>query len=882
MADEPDQQPTDPAEAAVRVAFMKRWNADKARGSVRDLSEYQALFPGYETWVASEYEAAGADDDTDDPGTGSVHGRRYREVREIGRGGMGVVLDVWDRHLRRSLAMKILPTSTGTGTPHASGGSSRSLRRFFDEAWITGRLAHPGIVPVHDLGFDAAGRPFFTMTRIKGESLRTLIERSRDDAGSERSQARLLGIVLRVCEAITFAHAEGVIHRDLKPANVMVGSFGETYVLDWGLASTTSRLGPDGEATTASVDAPDRTRAGDVVGTPAYMAPEQAHGDHDAIGPSTDIYAIGAMLYHVVSGEPPYTGSSSQRVVDAVISGPPRPLESLARDRCPPELVAICAKAMARDPASRYASMSELADDLRAFLELRVVRAYETGPFAEARKWIRRNRALTAMGGAAILAMAIGLGVAMFQRSVAEDNARQSDADFEFAHTVVDDMVQRVAAKDLAVVPGTERVRATVLERALSFYRELLHRRSSNPRVRLFVSRALCELAQAERELGRFEEAHAHLVEAVAEARRVFESAPLATATATSVAISHTRLASLQHVRGLEDDANAQLEQALDVLELALRELGEDAALLRHKAETLSLRGAWISQTGDWTATIAVSRAILDAARGSMAIDRDHPDAHTITVTALINIASAHSALGQIEEGRPVIRQAMTHIESRPELWTSRRAREKLAGAFDLLQHFTADEDPEAAMRYGQRAVAIAKSLTEEFPSIARHHYYLGRMLRNAALPLNAESRARYCEQSVAAHRKAVELAPRNELFARKLMSVREDAHATFLEFGDHRRLAAQAANLEARRLDQPADLPALMLVQCALLVRRDSALTDDQRPRLASEYAARAVASLDRAVQAGELERLERDEFEVIEDRSDFRALQQRIADSR
>jgi serine/threonine protein kinase len=211
---------------------------------------------------------------------------------------MGTVERVYDRQLRRELARKVV---RGASDP-------RSISRFLDEARITAQLQHPGIPPVHELGTDRDGRLWYTMPFVPGRTLGQIAElvQARDP---EWPLPRVLGVLLKVCEAVAFAHSRGVIHRDLKPSNVMVGQFGETYVMDWGLASVSGdaegggrtvvvdRAGPD-------EDSPLATRDGDVVGTPAYMPPEQARGELDRIGRRVDVYAAGAMLYHLLAGVP--------------------------------------------------------------------------------------------------------------------------------------------------------------------------------------------------------------------------------------------------------------------------------------------------------------------------------------------------------------------------------------------------------------------------------------------------------------------------------------------------------------------------------------------------------------------------------------------------
>ncbi|MEM7308951.1 MAG: protein kinase [Planctomycetota bacterium] len=367
---------------------------------------------------------------------------RYTVLDEVGRGAMGTVHRVWDARLRRVLAMKVSSarrrSSEARGTP---AGSSRSLYRFLEEAQVMAQLDHPGVLAVHDVGVDANGRVWFTMHLVRGLDLKEVLRLAAEGLAGW-SQARVVGVLVRVCETLAFAHAKQVLHRDLKPSNVMVGRLGETYVMDWGLARVRGRedahaAGPDvasdstdGAASVAlaSVRREDAARTGvpglltqdgAVIGTPSYMAPEQAAGDLAAVGPAADVYAAGAILYHLLAGRAPYSDLGSAReapgLLRAVRAGAPTPLSKLSPG-APAELVAICDKAMARRADDRYRSMEALAHDLRAFLEGRVVSAFRTGPLVEMAKWVRRNRLAAAAAGLALVSSLAGsLGLAYVQ-----------------------------------------------------------------------------------------------------------------------------------------------------------------------------------------------------------------------------------------------------------------------------------------------------------------------------------------------------------------------------------------------------------------------------------------------------------------------------------
>jgi formylglycine-generating enzyme required for sulfatase activity len=346
---------------------------------------------------------------------------------------MGMILRVHDEDLHRDLAMKvILPRDDAPSSGGSSNVEPRVLGRFLEEAQVTGQLDHPGIVPVHEMGLDAEGRVYFTMRLVAGRDLEKIFALVRGEKEGW-TKTRAVGAILKVCEAVAYAHDKGVIHRDLKPANVMVGRFGEVYVMDWGLARVQGRPevrdvrlrandAPSSavhsdlmSARSLGLDSSLVTMDGDIVGTPAYMPPEQARGEINAIGPASDIYSIGAILYHLLAGRAPFVTQGKDgdaiKVWRRVCEGPPARLRELAPESHP-ELVAICEKAMARDPKERYARALDLAEDLQAYLEGRVVHAYEAGVFAEVRKWVLRNKALAWTVSAAAIVVLLGSATA--------------------------------------------------------------------------------------------------------------------------------------------------------------------------------------------------------------------------------------------------------------------------------------------------------------------------------------------------------------------------------------------------------------------------------------------------------------------------------------
>lgn len=356
-----------------------------------------------------------------DPVTGEwVPVYKYEIKSKLGQGGMGEVYKVLDRDLRREVAMKRLRPQA------AMGAAEEDLLRFVKEAQATGRLEHPNIVPVHDLGVDGDGRVYFTLKYVKGLSLKEVIRGRRDATQLEDKRKfrdvftprQMIEILISVCNAVAYAHSKDIIHRDLKPDNIMLGNFGEVLVMDWGLAKILGKKGTQEVPQESSFDFNLRanldssmTMEGAIAGTPAYMSPEQAGGRISELDFRTDIYSLGAMLYEILAGEPPYKGTTALEVVRMVTEGPPAPLASgtYGFRPIPRELQAICEKAMAHQAGQRYAGAEQMRDDLTAYLEDQPVSCCPDTVIQRSVKWVKRNRyrvtasAITAVGIFAII-----------------------------------------------------------------------------------------------------------------------------------------------------------------------------------------------------------------------------------------------------------------------------------------------------------------------------------------------------------------------------------------------------------------------------------------------------------------------------------------------
>ncbi len=385
------------------------------------------------------------------------HPGRYVRQAELGRGGMGRVIVVKDTHLGREVALKELLDQSVPGNDAMSIGSAA---RFLREARITGQLEHPGIVPVHELGQRADGTIYYTMKRIRGRSLASILK----EKTTLQERLTLLAVFRNVCEAVAYAHSKGVVHRDLKPDNIMVGDFGDTLVVDWGLAKVrgeaeiaTERVsGQSGRA--SSHDDLARTLDGHAIGTPAYMSPEQARGELGSIDERADVWGLGTILYEILAGHPPYVGTSALDVLAKVLDTPPPRVIEAAPD-APAELAAVVDRSLMRDASSRYPNAGEVAKEIGAYLDGRTVGAYEYSAYELGMRFVRKHRAASLAAVSVVLSILV-TSIVVYRSFLDESRARA------IAEAARDDaMEQRTSAED-SMHTAESAVADALLERA--------------------------------------------------------------------------------------------------------------------------------------------------------------------------------------------------------------------------------------------------------------------------------------------------------------------------------------------------------------------------------------------------------------------------------
>jgi serine/threonine protein kinase len=365
-------------------------------------------------------------------------GERFRKLRPHARGGLGEVFVARDEELSREVALKqMLPQYTH---------SNACRERFVREAEITGGLEHPGIVPVYGLGTCGDGRPYYAMRFIRGETLKDAILRFHDHEQGPQKEGersvelrRLLQRMLDVCHAVDYAHSRGVLHRDLKPSNIMLGKYGETLVVDWGLAKAAGHddvpltdIRTEPALVPRSGSSSEPTALGKAIGTPSYMSPEQAAGRVDRVTHLSDVYSLGATLYELLTGRPPYVTGNIGEVLRRVQEGKflrPR----LVQPDVPAGLEAICLKAMSHDPAQRYTSVQSLAEDIERWLADEPVQAHNESQSERVDRWLRHHRAWANASALVVFLLAAAASVALAivhtaQRETADAHAAEQIA----------------------------------------------------------------------------------------------------------------------------------------------------------------------------------------------------------------------------------------------------------------------------------------------------------------------------------------------------------------------------------------------------------------------------------------------------------------------
>lgn len=557
---------------------------------------------------------------------------RYESVEEVGRGGWGVVVRATDRQLQREVAVKKLG-------PAASSDADIG-RRFLHEAQITAQLQHPGIVPVYERGVGLDDRqPFYAMKLLNGETLQAKIRAYHDlpsGAGKRQRFHQLLRSFIDICHAVSYAHAKNVIHRDLKPANVVIGEFGETIVVDWGLATDLSAAAEESESVATlpagtplprAAEASTRlngllspviTQDGSVVGTPAYMPPEQARGCKEEFSPASDTYSLGVMLYVILTGRLPFHGDDVETTLQQVMRGEYRHPQTVDK-RTPAALASVCVKAMSLNPQDRYQHAGELGNDVSRYLANERVTAHRDRVVDRLARWCRRHStiATSLLAGAVTLAIVSGIAaILIHQAHTAETAARQQAEQAHQEETLARQAAEQARADALDRLrksrmaadtwliglsgalegfPGLQTVREDLIREALDHYTQLHASVQEDRQLVLEAARCLLRMGDLHLLLGEPDAAH-HAFATAAE-----------------------RLKSMEQTDSVLSES-LNCETGLLLVELqreALTQAGSAQCDALSRAATLLLES-----TDDAESKLAAGRAFLVAGRGAESLQQ--------------------------------------------------------------------------------------------------------------------------------------------------------------------------------------------------------------------------------------------------------------------
>jgi len=767
--------------------------------------------------------------------------QRYQLVRPHARGGLGEVHVALDTELNREVALKRILES------RVEGDSDR--RRFVFEAEVTGGLEHPGIVPIYSLGHDPrTGRPFYAMRFIRGDSLKDAIAAYHSDEAkraepSERSLQlrRLLSQLIDGCNAIAYAHDRGVLHRDIKPANIMVGKYGETLVVDWGLAKVVGRIDePAGARDEATLRPPSgsglqETLPGSALGTPQYMPPEQAEGRHDVIGLASDVYSLGATLYTILVGRPPFVAQAVPEILAAVRRGDfeaPRTVDP----RIPRGLEAICLKAMALRPGDRYPTATALAEDLEHWLADEPIAARPDPRLVRLGRWVRRHKTLVAGIAGLLLATTIGLAVgtvllgqanrqiraqkrqvtvnfelAERRRIEAQENYVRAERNYELAREAVDQFYTRVSENMLLNQPHMEPLRRELLESARAYYERFTNRRADDPRSRSDLGWALLRLSRIDRDLGSTSKAIAHADRARALFAELTDGYPENPEYRRYLAASFNDLGGLSLDLGRLEEADALYRAALELRRRLADEHPEVASYQRDLAASYNDLGMRYSGrlygAGNTAEAEAAYHRALDIYQ--RLVD-ENPEVTAIDqhlAATLMNLATLYSGVGRMEDSEAMFKRAI-ELEDRlaseyPEVIEYQSA---VATSYNNLGiHYGAagrTEDAEAmfkrAMEFRERLVEQHTELIEVRVGLGGTYCNLGVLYRNSPEPGPA---LRWFDRAETTLQSALDREPRHDKARAFLYNTVRGRASTLDRLGRHGEAAEDWGR--AARLDE-------------------------------------------------------------------------------
>jgi serine/threonine-protein kinase len=685
-------------------------------------------------------------------GTPTSSGTRFHILRPHARGGLGEVFVAHDSELNRQVALKEMQDR------HADDPRSRA--RFLLEAEVTGGLEHPGVVPVYGLGRYPDGRPFYAMRFIRGESLQAAIARYHEARSKGADVTRspefelrtLLTRFIAVCNAVAYAHSRGVLHRDIKPANIMLGPYGETLLVDWGLAKSGIEE-PARGASEGTVEAPLRpsmtddigaTLQGSVLGTPAYMSPEQAAGRLDLLGPASDVYSLGATLYCVLTGKAPFGGSDRGELLARVQRGV-FPAPRLLNEQAPAPLEAICVKAMALRPEERYASARALAMDLEHWLADEPVAAYSEPLSVRLRRWGRRHRTLVTGAAAALLVAALSLmastmllsaahGRERSAKELAQQHEQEANHNFQLARDAVDRYCTNVSDDPRLKQADFRPLRGQLLQTAVEFYQKFIDEHRDEPALRAELARAWFRLGVLTEEIDTPERALMVNENARILFEQLMNDQPDEPEFRFFLGSCLDRIGVLNVLAQRKSEARQAHQQAIEILEGLKRDYPNEPRYDAYLARFVQRMGNFHLNSGEKKEAEGTYQKVLDLLQRVADAHPDQPDYQ-------FDLATTHNNLGVLyQRDRPAdaekmyqkSRAIMERLHQRYPKVT--KYTDGLAGSLgnlgNIYQFLSRMEESTA---HHKKSLDLLEQLARDNPSVLQHRKDLANGYNNLA-----------------------------------------------------------------------------------------------------------------------------------------------------